>query len=97
MTVAMLAACADVRTGTARMPMGAVNIDNFILEAIRHSLSAPEQKCPLELVRRDRIDDGAMTPDKHVESVMLCGHLKAFSIQRSQKDADTVLIIAKPI
>jgi hypothetical protein len=94
---ALLVACADVRVGMQRSPIGAVNSDEAVLQAVRHTLPPGEQNCQLELVTGEDAQRASENTAKQVVSVKICGRSQEFSIQRSHVDADSVLIIAKKI
>jgi hypothetical protein len=94
---ALLVACADVRVGMERSPIGAVNSDEAVLEAIRHALSPGEQTCQLELVTVENAQQVPENTNTQVASVKICGRSQKFSIQRSQINADSILIAAKKI
>jgi hypothetical protein len=94
---ALLVACGDVRVGMERSPIGAVDSDQAVLEAIRHALSPDEQTCQLELVTLVNTPQGSESTSKQVASAVVCGRSQKFSIQRSQINADSILIAAKKI
>jgi hypothetical protein len=95
--VALIVACTDVRVGMERSPIGAVNSNEAMLQAIKHSLPSSEQTCQLELVSLDNAQGVSENAAEQVASVRICGRLRKFAIERNQVNADSVLIVAKKI
>ena len=94
---ALLVACADARVGMQTTPIGAVNSDDAVLQAIRHALPPDQQTCQLELVTMGNAQQASESTNRQVASVRICGRPQEFSIQRSKINADSVLITAKKI
>jgi len=80
-----------------RYPIGSVDSDGAVLQAVKHALPPDEQNCPLDLVPAGDAQQAPGSTGKQVGSVKICGRSQRFSIQRSQVNADTVLVIAQEI
>jgi hypothetical protein len=93
----LLVACADVRVGMQRYPIGSVDSDGAVLQAVKHALPPDEQTCPLNLLTAGDARKAAESTGKQIVSVEICGRSQRFSIQRSQVNADTVLVTARKI
>ncbi len=47
---ALLVACASGRVGMQTYPIGSIDSDGAVLQAVKHALPSDEQTCPLELL-----------------------------------------------
>jgi len=94
---ALVVACADARVGMQSYPIGSVESDEALLQAVRHALPPNEQACLLELLTAGDAYQAAESTGKQVVLVNVCGRSREFSIQRSQVNADSVLITARKI
>jgi hypothetical protein len=78
-------------------PIGSGDSDGAVLQAVKHALPPDEQNCPLDLLTAGDAQQATKIADKQVVSVKICGRSQRFSIQRSQVNADTVLVTARKI
>jgi hypothetical protein len=91
----LLVACVHERVGTQLSPIGNVDGDGAILQAVKHALSHREQECPLELLTPSDSWRAADPAAQEIVAVKICGSTQSFSIQRKAVDADSIMIVAK--
>lgn len=93
----LFVACREVRVGMQRYPVGSVDSDGAVLQAVRHALSPDEQNCPLDLLTAGDAQQVAESTGTQIVSVKICGRSQRFSIQRTRVNADSVLVTARKI
>jgi hypothetical protein len=93
----LVAACANERVGMQTYPIGSVDSDGDVLQAVKHALPPDEQACALELLTAEDSWKAAESTSKEIVSVKVCGRSQDFSIQRIHQNADSVLIVAKKL
>jgi hypothetical protein len=80
-----------------RYPIGSVDSVGAVLQAVKNALPPDEHTCRLELLTAGDAQQAAESTGMQVVSVSICGRSQRFSLQHSQVNADTILVVARKI